>query len=71
MRDDHEEHGGELDRRGLDKDRPPFPLESHVLVNVEEREERERERERERDGSARENLLVSLAVQQPSWKNVR
>ena len=62
LRDDHEERGGELDRRGLDKDRPPFPLESHVLVYVEERGERR---------SARENLRISLVVQQPSWKNVR
>lgn len=39
LRDDHEERSGELDRRGLDKDRPPFPLESHVLDYVEQREE--------------------------------
>lgn len=32
LRDDHEQRGGEPDRRGLDKDRPLFPLESHVLV---------------------------------------
>lgn len=37
LRADHGQGGGEADRRGLDKDRPPFPLESHVLVYEEQR----------------------------------